>query len=114
MRKYTKMHLLFPDSGSSLSIDLETNQVQNWLFDKAIETDIQTRDECYIKFEHENGIVSYRGYVPDFFPGKHYGDFIYLKISATGVVKGLKVSDEKIEKFLRKMKKYNFPIVGFG
>jgi hypothetical protein len=115
MRKYTKMHILFPDSGSCLSIDLETNQVQNWLFDKVIETDIQTRDECHIKFEHEKGMVTYRGYVPDFFPGKHFGDFVYLKISAKGIVKGLKVTDVKIEKYFKEMQKYNAcDIIGFG
>ena len=106
MRKYTKMHLLFPDSGSTLSIDLETNQVQNWLFDKPIETHIKTSDECHIKFEHANGMVAYRGYVPDYFPGKHYGDYILLQISAKGIVKSLKVTDEKIEKNFRQTLKY--------
>lgn len=106
MRKYTKIHLLFPDSGSVLSIDLETNQVDNWLFGKPVETNIKTSDECHIKFEHEKGMVTYRGYVPDYFPGKHYGDYVLLKISAKGVVKSLKVTDEKIERFLKKMRKY--------
>ena len=100
------MYLLFPDSGSALSIDLETNQALNWLFGKVIETDIQTRDECHIKFEHENGMITYRGYVPNFFPGKHYGDFLYLKISATGIVENLKVTDADIEAYLREQKQY--------
>jgi hypothetical protein len=114
MRKYTKMHILFPNSGSSLSINLETNQVENWLFDKPIETDIQTRDECHIKFEHEKGMVTYRGYVPDYFPGEHYGDFVMLNISEKGIIKDLEVTDEKIEEFFIEMKPYSvMDLTGF-
>lgn len=32
-RKYTKVHVLFYESGSCLTINLATNQVENWLFD---------------------------------------------------------------------------------
>ena len=107
MRKYTKMHILFEESGSTLSIDLATNQVQNWLFDKAIETNVKTSDECMIKFETENSVITYSGYVPNFFPNEHYGDYVMLNISAKGVVKGLKASDKVIDEFLEEMKQYN-------
>jgi hypothetical protein len=56
-------------SGSFLSIDLETNQVQNWLFDSGITINYKTSDCCILKFEHRDypTLFRYEGYVPDFF-----------------------------------------------
>jgi hypothetical protein len=107
MRKYTKMHILFEESGSQLSIDLATNQVENWLFDKSIETNYKTSDECLIKFEKGGStkLVNYLGSVPDFFPGKHYGDYVCFEINAKGTVKELVVTDEKIDKLLEQAKR---------
>jgi hypothetical protein len=102
-RKYKKMHILFWESGSCLSIDLETNQVDNWLFGRGVHTNYKTSDGCFIKFETTSSeMATYEGYVPDFFPGKHYGDYVELSISKTGIVQKLKVTDAKIEKTLKK------------
>ena len=109
MRKYTKMHVLFDESGSTLSIDLATNQVDNWFFNRAIRTNYKTSDRCLIKFAQEDSseLVSYSGYVPDFFPGKHYGDYVELHITAQGVVQKLKVTDADIDKLLKGRRRYN-------
>lgn len=38
----------------------------------------------------------YDGYVPDFFPGEHYGDYVELEIElATGKILNWKVPTEK-------------------
>lgn len=42
-------------------------------------------------------------YVPDCFPGKHYGDYLELSISKDGNVKDFNVTDEDIDKLLKKM-----------
>ena len=108
MRKYPKMHVLFEESGSTLSIDLETNQVEPWLFGESVHTNYKTSDRCIIKFEQQDSkeLITYNGYVPDFFPNKHYGDYVELAISATGIVKGLKVKDTDIDATLTEMRKY--------
>lgn len=96
------MHILFEETGSCLSIHLDTNQVENWMFDRGICTNYKTRDECFIKFETNQGAFStYEGYVPDFFPGEHFGDYVQLSISKEGIVQGLKVTDAEIDEALR-------------
>ena len=87
MRKYTKMHVLFQETGSSLSIDLATNQVENWLFGTSISMNYKTSDECLIKFETTGStkLLTYTGYVPDCFPGKHYGDYVMFNIDKNGI-----------------------------
>ena len=100
-RKYKKMHILFEESGSCLTIDLATNQVENWLFDTRVRTHYKTSDQCLIKFETGKGeFISYEGYVPDFFPGDHYGDYVELSISSAGVVEELAVTDAEIDEIL--------------
>ena len=39
-------------------------------------------DMFWAQLEDENGknIGEYNGYVPDFFPGEHYGDYVQLDI----------------------------------
>ena len=91
-RKYKKMHILFEESGSCLSINLDTNQAENWLFGRNISTNYKTSDGCFIKFETDKGeLISSLGYVPDFFPGNHYGDYVELSISKEGIVRALEV-----------------------
>ena len=49
-------------------------------------------------FYDENGttIKEYDGYVPDFFPGKHWGDYVMLDIElATGKILNWKAPTEK-------------------
>jgi hypothetical protein len=108
MRNYTKMHILFEDTGSILSIDLATNQVENWLFDEPIEFVHKTSDECFLKFEKQgsNELITYKGYVPNFFSGEHYGDYIMLEISEKGVVQDFKVTDSDIDEMFEELKKY--------
>lgn len=100
-RKYTKMHVLFYESGSCLTIHLATNQVENWLFDGSVHTNCKVSDECLIKFETAEGtMLRYRGYVPDFFPGNHFGDYVELSISDKGVVQKLNVTDKDVDELL--------------
>ena len=103
-RKFLKAHVLFEESGSVLSIDLATSSVDNWLFDREIHTDYKTSDTCEIVFEdNEKGLHRYSGYVPDFFPGKHFGDYIELSISKDGIIKDFLVTDEQIEEELEEL-----------
>ena len=45
------------------------------------------RFECDIKDQDGMHIKGYEGYVPDFFPGDHYGDYLILDIDIdTGVI----------------------------
>jgi hypothetical protein len=96
------MHILFEETGSCLSIQLDTNQVENWMFDRVVRTNHKTSDECFIKFETDKGeFVHYMGYVPDFFPGDHFGDYVRLSITREGIVQKLKVTDAEIEEALK-------------
>jgi hypothetical protein len=100
-RKYKKMHILFYETGTHMSVLLDTNQVENWMFDEGIETNSKTSDGCVLKFETNKGeIVQYEGYVPQFFPGEHFGDYIRLYISKEGIVQELNVTDAEIDEIL--------------
>ncbi|MGS0941075.1 hypothetical protein ACVA51_10945 [Pseudomonas luteola] len=48
-------------------------------------------------------VVGYEGYVPEFFPGQHYGDYLMLNIDLeTGQIKNWrKPTAEQIEQFLK-------------
>lgn len=95
------MHLLFEESGSCLTIDLATNQVENWLFDSRVYTHYKTSDRCLIQFETNEGkFIRYEGYVPKFFPGDHYGDYVMLAISRGGIVQKLEATDAAIDQLL--------------
>jgi hypothetical protein len=108
MRKYTKMHILIEESGSALSIDLATNQVDNWLFGQDVSTNYKTSDRCIIKFEQEGStkLLTYSGYVPNCFPDKHYGDYLMLEIDAKGLIKKLNITDNDIDKLLGEAKRW--------
>jgi hypothetical protein len=100
-RKYQRMHILFEESGSCLTINLATSQAENWLFDSQVYTNYKTSDRCLIKFETAEGeLISYEGYVPSFFPGNHFGDYVMLSISRKGMVQGLEVTDAEIDQIL--------------
>lgn len=45
-------------------------------------------DMCQVELSHEDGSTTFRdGYVPDFFPGEHFGDYIELEIDPlTGII----------------------------
>lgn len=106
-RKYIKMHIFFESTATIMSIDLITQMVDNWLYDEAMGTNEKVSDCCNLKFETANGeIKSYLGYVPDFFPGRHYGDYIELSISKKGKVRKMKPTDKEIDKLLADYEEY--------
>lgn len=65
------------------------------------------RDLFHLEVRDDNGkpIAEKSGYVPDFFPDDHYGDYIHLHIDpATGqILNWLEVSVEQILKDMEDM-----------
>lgn len=64
----------------------------------SIKTSLKVRDRfsCVILDANKNIIGEYEGYVPNFFPGDHYGDYVELKID---LAKGLVLNwDKEISK----------------
>lgn len=65
-------------------IDLETGRIFNELSGDMpdIELYMKVRDECEYTLISEDGRVLCKrdGYVPSFFPGDHYGDYLILNI----------------------------------
>jgi len=55
-----------------------------------------------IKDAQGDEVAAYEGYVPDFFPGEHYGDYLILNIDlATGQIKNWKApTAEQVEAML--------------
>ncbi len=101
MRKFIKMHILFYESASTLSIDLNTLRIENWFYTEAVSTNYKTADRCELVFEDTDGEkYHYKGYVPDFFPDKHFGDYIMLRISAEGFVQDFACTDVQIATLL--------------
>lgn len=64
-------------------------------------------DLCWVSAEDENhkSIAEGDGYVPDFMPGDHYGDYVMLTIDAkTGkIVDWPKLSDSQILRDIKGM-----------
>lgn len=101
-RKYQKMQIFFDESASTLVVNLMTMTVENWVSGRAISTNYKTADRCCLNFEAADGEdYFYEGYVPDFFPGKHYGDYIMLDINTDGHIPHWTVTDEQIEHALK-------------
>jgi len=71
---------------------------------KTIRLKAKTSDNFECKILDENGEVigKYDGYVPGFFPGEHYGDYIQLEIDLdTGqILNWQRPTPEDIEKLL--------------
>ena len=100
-RIYQKMRIFFYETATTMTIDLETLQVENWLFKRALSITCKVSDQCHLEFIEENGHVeNYQGYVPDFFPEEHYGDYIILQITAEGKVKGWQPTDKQINRLV--------------
>jgi hypothetical protein len=79
---------------------------------KPVQVDIRTlkismkvRDtfQCKLKDENDNIILNYEGYVPDFMPDDHFGDYIYLNIDIeTGqILNWYKPSAQELSKFIQ-------------
>lgn len=67
---------------------------------------IKIRDEFCCTFQDAAGfhMGHYEGYVPDFFPGNHYGDYLILNIDVeTGMILNwMKPTTKELEKILDK------------
>lgn len=71
---------------------------------KTLRLHLKPRDEFYASIEDENGkeLIDYEGYVPDFMPGEHFGDYLFLDIDLeTGQIKNWKKpTSEQISNFI--------------
>jgi len=96
-RTYQKMRIFFYETATTMIIDLESMQVENWLYRRAISISCKVRDECHLEFMQADGhIDGYQGYVPDFFPSEHFGDYIIFPITADGKIEGWQPTDKQI------------------
>lgn len=96
-RTYQKMRIFFYETATTMTIDLETLQIENWLFKRALSISCKVRDECHLEFIQEDGRVgNYQGYVPDFFPSGHFGDYIIFQITDKGKIEGWQPTDKQI------------------
>jgi hypothetical protein len=101
LQKYIKMTIFFEDTATAMTINLSTKQVENWKHKKSKSIHTKTADECHLSFEDITGkSYEYKGYVPDFFPGKHYGDYMMLDFTADGKLVRFDCTDEAIEEAL--------------
>ena len=70
-------------------------------------TKVSDRFTCQIN-DQDGKIIADQddGYVPDFMPGEHYGDYIILEIELdTGIVKNwVRPTAEQIEEFIKRTK----------
>lgn len=73
---------------------------------KTISLYLKVRDEFTAGLVDQDGteVFSYEGYVPDFMPGEHYGDYVILDIDVeTGMIKNWKRPEpEQLEKLFDK------------
>ena len=71
---------------------------------KKMVLDLKVSDMFVASFRDENDkwICDYDGYVPDFMPGDHYGDYVILEIDMdTGqILNWNKPDPDKLEKFI--------------
>lgn len=71
---------------------------------KTLKLHLKVRDNFQCTVEDQDGeeIKDYEGYVPDFMPGDHYGDYLILDIDLdTGVVSNWNGVDKKaLKEFL--------------
>ena len=80
-------------SGSTLrlTIDLDTGVVRDWPAGQVASTHAKVCDEgVYELYAGNERIAARHGYVPDFFPGDHYGDYLILNIDGEGRIAGWK------------------------
>lgn len=73
---------------------------------KTLKLHLKVRDCFDATFlnEHGNTVLDYSGYVPDFMPGDHYGDYVILDIDIdTGKVINWQVpTKEQLESLINK------------
>jgi hypothetical protein len=70
-------------------LDLRAKRLVNYAADASLSTMWKVRDEgAYAFLDASFEVLAGEcGYVPDFFPEKHFGDYIQLEISKDGLVK---------------------------
>jgi len=97
------MHIMFCETATTMTINLENLTVENWLYSESMHTHYKTADQCQILFEDTEGKHHlYEGYVPKFFPNKHFGDYIMLGINADGTLENFICTDDDIQACLAK------------
>ena len=70
---------------------------------KTLKMTVKCSDTFHCKIFDQDGdtLINYDGYVPDFFPEKHYGDYVILTIDLdTGKILNWKATSEDLTKFL--------------
>lgn len=71
---------------------------------KTLKLHLKVRDDFTANLEDQDGEIlkEYEGYVPDFMPGEHYGDYVILDIDIdTGqIVNWQKPAPEQIQAFI--------------
>ena len=83
-------------TGGSLKVFVEDNDVPK--FKKILKVCAKCRDLFAASIEMEDGNLSHDGYVPDFMPGNHYGDYVEIDIDIeTGqIVNWVKPTDKQL------------------
>ena len=73
---------------------------------KELRLHIKVRDafDATLHDQHGEELVSYEGYVPDFMPGEHFGDYLILEIDLdSGQIMNWKIPKAaQIEEFIAK------------
>lgn len=71
---------------------------------KTLKLHMKVRDQFEADLVDQDGetLKEYEGYVPEFMPGEHYGDYLILDIDIdTGVIKNWKApSAEQVQEFI--------------
>lgn len=78
-------------SGSTLrmTIDLDTGVVRDWPAGQVASIHAKVCDEgVYELMAGGERVAAKSGYVPGFFPGEHYGDYLLLDIDGEGRIAG--------------------------
>ena len=83
-----------PDGKSTGDSSMQINQQKTVQVDVTeLRTCMKVRDQVCVTLHDAQGdeVAAYTGYVPDFFPGEHYGDYLMLSIDLeTGQIKNWK------------------------
>jgi len=72
---------------------------------KTVRVVAKCSDLCSIELRDDKGsqLIEHNGYVPKFFPEKHYGDYVQLEIDMdTGKILNWKPTQEQVDETLAK------------
>lgn len=86
---------------------MEINQLKQVKVNaKTLRIHMKVRDEFEAELKDADGevLTEYQGYVPDFMPEQHFGDYLILDIDIdTGqITNWVKPSPEQVEEFINK------------